>query len=63
VNAFPVLDVHARMNVDDVTQLDSDVVSGDLVHLNAAFLHVIGRKTDEDSVSSLLSTVENVLFS
>ena len=55
VNALAVLDVGALVNVDEVSELDTQVVASDLVHLNLALLDVIRAQTDEDGISPLLA--------
>lgn len=66
MNSFAVFDVVASVNVDDIAELDAQVVSRHCfavhlgishdmarrtsVHLNFAFVHVVGRQDDEDYV-------------
>ena len=52
--ALSVLDVEALMNMNKVSELDTQVVTGDLVHLDLALLDVIRAQADENSVSPLL---------
>ena len=42
------------MHSDKVTELDTQVVAGDLVHLNAALFDVIRGKADKDGVAPFL---------
>ena len=57
VHSFTVLDIEALMNVNEITELDSEVVSGNLVYLDLALFNGIVAQTDENSVSSLLATM------
>ena len=41
VHSFTVLDIEALVNVDEITELDSEVVSGDLVYLDLALFYCI----------------------
>ena len=51
VHSFTVLDIEALMNVNEITELDSEIVSGDLVYLDLALFNGIVAQTDENSVS------------
>lgn len=55
VDALAVLDVQALVHVDKITELDSQVVTSNFVHLDLAFLDVIGGQANEDCISPLLS--------
>lgn len=55
-----VLDVQALMHVDKIAEPDTQVVSGDLIHLDFALLNVIGAQTNENRVSPLLPS-ENTI--
>ena len=57
VHSFTVLDIEALVNVDEITELDSEIVSGDLVYLDLALFYCIVAQTDENSVSPLLTTM------
>lgn len=46
------------MDMDEVTEFDSQVVAGNLVHLDPAFTHVIGAQTDEDGIFPFFSSIE-----
>jgi hypothetical protein len=56
VDAFSVLDVEALVDIDEIAELDAEVVSRDLVHLDAAFLDVVGAQADEHGVTPFLAT-------
>lgn len=56
VNPLSVLDVGASVNVDEIPELDSQIVTGHLIHLDSAFLDTIVAQADQDSVLSLLAT-------
>lgn len=43
------------MYVYEITELDTQVVTGDLVHLDLALLDVVGAQTDENGISPLLT--------
>ena len=45
--ALAVLDVQARVYVDHITELDAQVVSGNLVHLNLAFVDIVRTQANE----------------
>ena len=62
VHSFTVLDIEALVNVDEITELDSEVVSGNLVYLDLALFNGIVAQTDENSVSPLLATMFIELF-
>ena len=53
--ALAVLDVQALVHVDKVTELHSQVVASNFVHLDLAFLDVIGGQANENCISPLLS--------
>ena len=42
VDALAVLDVEALVNVDEVAEFHSQIVAGHFVHLDSAFVYVIG---------------------
>jgi hypothetical protein len=56
MNAFPIFDVHTLVDINEIAEFDSEIVPGDLVHLDAAFLHIVRGQADEDGISPLLST-------
>jgi hypothetical protein len=56
VDTFPVFDIKTLVDIDEISELDAKVIAGDLVHLDTTLLDVIGAQTDENSVSSLLSS-------
>ena len=60
VYSLAVLDVRTSVNVNDIAELDSQVVSGDLVHLNLALVDIVGAETDKNGISSLLSATRTV---
>lgn len=41
VHAFSVFDIRALVNVNEITKLHPQIVTGDFVHLNSALLNVI----------------------
>jgi hypothetical protein len=47
------------VHADEVTELNTQVVAGDLIYLDAALFDVIRRKADEDGVAPFLSAVFN----
>ena len=55
VDALAVLDVQALVHVDKITELHSQVVASNFVHLNLAFLDVIGGQANENCISPLLA--------
>lgn len=55
VHTLSVLDVQALMYVYEITELDTQVVTGDFVHLDLALLDVVGAQTDENGISPLLT--------
>ena len=60
VYALAVLDVQARVHVDHVAKLDTEVVTGDLVHLDFALLDIVRAQADEHSIVPLLAAAHNV---
>ena len=56
VNAFTVIDAWARVDVHEIAKLDTQIVARNLVHLDLAFLNVIGGQADGDGVATLLAT-------
>jgi hypothetical protein len=59
VDPLAVFYVETRVHADEVTELNTQVVAGDLVYLDAALFDVIRRKADEDGVAPFLSAVFN----
>ncbi len=41
MHSLSVFDVEAWVNVDEITELDSQIVTGDLVHLDSPFFNII----------------------
>ena len=60
MNTFAVFNIGTLVDDCDISKLQSEVVSGDLVHLDLALFDVIGTKNDEDSVTPLLPTTKAV---
>ena len=60
VDALAVLDVQARVHVDHVAKLDTEVVTCDLVHLDFALLNIVRAQADEHSIVPLLAAIRNV---
>lgn len=56
-----VFDVRARVDGDDITVLDSQVVAHNTVQTAAAVIEVIVTEDDQNSVLSLLSANENCI--
>jgi hypothetical protein len=56
VDALAVLDVEARVHIDEIAKLDAQVVTRDLVELNAALLDIVGAQADENGILALLAT-------
>lgn len=59
MDAFSVLDIQTRVDADHVAKLDSEVVSGDLVHLNLTLFNIIGAQADKYCIMPLLSSEGN----
>ena len=55
MHSFTVLDIETLVNVNKITELDSQVVASNFVHLDLAFLDVIGGQANENCISPLLS--------
>lgn len=55
MNTLAVLDIEALVDVNEVSELDSQVVTRDLVHLDLALLDVIRAQTDKDGIPPLLA--------
>jgi hypothetical protein len=55
MDALAVFYVETRVHSDEVTELDTQVVASDLVHLNAALFDVVRGKADKDGVAPFLS--------
>jgi hypothetical protein len=60
VDALAVLDVEARVYVNEITKLDAQVITSDLVQLDAALLDVVGAQANENGVLALLATAKGV---
>lgn len=60
MNALAIFDVWTLVNNCDISQLHSEVVSGDFVHLDLSLFNVIGTENDEDGIAPLLSTAQVV---
>jgi len=58
MDAFSVFDVSALVNVDEITKFHSQVVTSDLVHLNATFLNIIRAQANEHCVASLFAAID-----
>ncbi len=58
MHALAVFDVQTLMDVDEIAEFHSQIVTGDFVHLDLALFDVVGAQTDEDSISPLLSPVQ-----
>ena len=50
-----VLDIETLVNIDKITEFYTQVVSRNLVQLDASFLDVIRGQADEDCVVTFLS--------
>lgn len=53
VYMFSVLDIETLVNVDEITKLDTQIVTRDFVHLNPAPLYVIRAQANQDRITSL----------
>jgi len=58
MHTLSIFDIVACMDVDEITELHTQVVSRHLVHLYATFLDVIRAQADQDGIASLLSTAK-----
>lgn len=58
VYALAVFDVKTLVDVDEIAELDSQVVTSDLVHLDSTFLNIVGAQTDQHCIASLLSAMQ-----
>ena len=54
-----VFDILSQVYMDDIAEFDSHVVTGNLVHLDSAFLYVIGAQAYENCISPVFSPVES----
>jgi hypothetical protein len=63
VYTLSVFDIQSLMDMDEITELDSQVVASDFVHLDSTILYVIGAHTDKDGVSSFFAAVERLVKS
>ncbi len=61
VDTLAVLDVEARVYIDHVTELDTEVVTRDFVQLDLALLDIVGAQADENGVVPLLPPVYNLV--
>ena len=57
MHSFSIFNVQALVHIDDITELHAEVVSGDLVELDATFLDIIGTQTNEYGIFPLLPAV------
>jgi len=60
VNTFAVSNIGTLVDGCDISKLQSEVVSGDLIDLDLALFDVIGTKSDENRVAPLLPTAKAV---
>ena len=60
VDTLAILDVQARVDVDNIAELDSKVVAGDLVHLDFALFHGVGAQANENSIVPPLAAIRSV---
>jgi hypothetical protein len=56
MDPFAVFDIQTLVNIDEITELHSQVVASHLVNLDTALFDIIGAEADEDCVTSFLST-------
>ncbi len=57
MNSFSVLDVETLMYADEVAKFDSQIVTSNFVHLNAALFNVIRTQANQYGIASLLATI------
>jgi len=59
MHTFSVFDIQTLMYMDHIAEFDSQVVTSNLVHLDFAFLYIIGAQADENCISPFFSPVES----
>lgn len=52
-----ILDVETLVNIDEITQFYTEIVSRNLVQLDASFFDFIRRQANEDGVTAFLSPI------
>jgi len=57
MHSFSIFDVQALVHIDDIAELHAQVVSSDLVELDATFLDIIRTQTNKHGIFPLLPTV------
>lgn len=60
MDTLAILDIVASVDVDEVTELYSQVIARDLVHLNTTLLHIVRTEADKDCISTLLPTAKTI---
>lgn len=58
MDSLAVLDIRASVYVDEISEFDAEIVTGDLVHLDLALFDIVRAQTDQNGISPLLSTVD-----
>ena len=48
------------MYVDEISQFDAQIVTGNLVYLDLALFDIIRAQADQDGISPLLTTVDAI---
>lgn len=56
MNPLPILDIKTLVHIDEICEFNAKVITGNFVHLDSTLFNVIGTETNENCVSSLLST-------
>lgn len=63
VYSFAVFDIETLVDVDEIPEFDSEVVSRDLVHLDLAFFNSVVTQANKDSIPPLLATIIHTCWS
>ena len=60
VYALAVLDIEALMDIDKVTELHTQVVAGDFVHLDSPFFYIIRAQANQNGIAPLFTAMIQV---
>lgn len=61
MNTFSVFNIGTLVNDCDIPKFHSEVVSGDLIHLDPSLFNIIGAENDEDSIAPLLPALKKTV--
>jgi hypothetical protein len=63
MDALAVFNVRASVHMNKITELDTEVITGNLVYLDPALLDVVRAQADQDRITPLLASVDSMILS